>query len=65
MAQFVPFDENVDASGRVVLSITKSIDQIFERQMMEILAMFNITHINPENWYSLKNLLQALKYISR
>ncbi len=64
MAQFVPFDENVEASGRVVLSITKSIDQIFEQQMMEILAMFDITDVDPEGWYPLKNLLQALKYIS-
>ncbi len=64
MAQFVPFDENVEVWGGVVLSITRSIDRIFEQQMLEILAMFDITDVKEEAWYPQKNLLQALKYIS-
>ncbi len=64
MAQFVPFDENVEVLGRVVLSITRSIDSIFEEQMKEILQMHGIKDINPDQWYPLKNLLNALKYIS-
>ncbi len=64
MAQFVPFDENVEVLGGVVLSITKSIDVIFEEQMLEILKMFGISDIKADAWYSLENLLKALKYIS-
>ncbi len=64
MAQFIPFDENVEVSGGVVLSITKSTDEIFEGMMLEILKLFGIEDVQEDKWYPQKNLLQALKYIS-
>ena len=64
MAQFIPFDEKVEVLGTVVENITKSIDKIFERQMLEILKMFDIENIDKDKWYPLKNLLQALKFIN-
>ncbi len=64
MAQFIPFDDKVEVLGTVVENITKSIDKIFERQMIDILKMFDITDIDREKWYPLKNLLEALKFIN-
>jgi len=64
MAQFIPFDDKVEVLGTVVLNIIKSIDKIFELQMLDILKMYNITKVNKDDWYPLKNLLQSLKFIN-
>ncbi len=64
MAEYVPFDEKVEVLGTVVKNITKSIDVIFEKQMLNILRMFDIMEVDEEKWYPLTNLLNALKYIN-
>ncbi len=64
MTQFIPFDDKVEVLGAVVENITKSIDSIFERQILEILKMFDIENIDRGEWYPLVNLLRALKFIN-
>jgi len=63
MAQFIPFDENVEVNGQTVLAIVNGVHVLFKPKMHEILVANNIIDPEPDAWYSQKAWLKAFKII--
>lgn len=63
MAQFKSFDPNVEVLGGVIMSILEGMGD-YKAIGQKILSENGIDEINPEGWYPLQNLLDAMKIVS-
>lgn len=64
MAQFVPFDDNVEVNGETVSAITNAFPEYLTSMAIEILRQSGIDNPIPGQWYSQKAWLAAFKDIA-
>jgi hypothetical protein len=50
MAQYIPFDSNVEVSGQAVLSFINGVGS-YADLMRQILAEEGIAEVSPQKWY--------------
>ncbi len=63
MAQFIPFDENVEVNGQTILSVVNGVSPTFRNKIKKVLTKNGIIAPTPSNWYLQKNWLLAFKEI--
>jgi hypothetical protein len=62
MAQYIPFDQNVEVNGQTILSFVNAMPT-FRTAMLSTLATHGLVAIEPELWYAQKSWLNAFKEI--
>lgn len=63
MAQFIPFDNNVEVRGETVLSVCNGVENFFKNEINHILSQNNIVNPQPAMWYKQSDWLNAFKDI--
>jgi len=63
MAQYIPFDNNVEVRGETVLSVSNGVEFFFKDEMNNILEKNNIINPQAAKWYKQKDWLNAFKDI--
>jgi hypothetical protein len=51
MAQFIPFDTNVEVNGQTVLSVINGVSDTYKEKIKLILAKKGIVDPQPNKWY--------------
>lgn len=64
MAQFIPFDNNVEVNGETVSAIVNAFPEYLTNMALQILKKSGIVNPVPGQWYSQKSWLNAFKDIS-
>ena len=64
MAQFIPFEQQVQVNGQTILSVTNGVNKFFKAKMDEILIKYGIINPKADEWYSQESWLNAFKDIS-
>lgn len=63
MAQFIPFDNNVEVRGETVLSVCNGVEDFFKFEINKILIQNNIIDPQPAKWYKQEDWLNTFKDI--
>lgn len=63
MAEYIPFDENVEVNGQTVLSVVNGVNEMFFANMQQILSSNGINSPKSGEWYSQKDWLLSFKEI--
>ena len=64
MAQFIPFEPNIEVNGQTVLSVVNGINEVFKPKMDEILIKHGIISPKEGDWFSQAKWLDAFKEIA-
>ncbi len=64
MAEFIPFDDNVEVRGETVLAVCKGVESILKPKIEQILKQNNITAPKAGKWYKQKDWLNSFKDIA-
>ena len=64
MAQFEPFEENVEVNGETVLTTVNAFPEYMRNVAQKILKKYGIEDPQPESWYSQKGWLDSFREIS-
>ncbi len=62
MAQYEPFESNVEVNGQAILSFVKALPA-YQNELNEILKNHNLIDLKPQEWYSQKLWLDAFRQI--
>ena len=62
MAQYVPFDPDVEVNGQTILAFVNAVPA-YKVTMVGILAKHELPDVQPEGWFSQKKWLNAFKEI--
>jgi hypothetical protein len=63
MAQFEPFESNVEVNGETVLTTVNSFPEFMRLASIKLLEDYGIQNPQPGNWYSQKAWLDSFKFI--
>jgi hypothetical protein len=63
MAQFIPFESNVEVNGETILTTVNSFPEFMRQATIEMLENYGIKNPQPGNWYSQKAWLDSFKEI--
>ncbi len=64
MAEFIPFDRNVEVNGQGVLSMVNGVHELFRDKMFEIMSRFGIVNPQIDMWYPQEKWLKAFSEIA-